>query len=120
MLAFFGGTGLRAADAPDAHAIPSVDGGTGSCSVEVTVKDASASPVYDAKVRVHIAYGFMRTHKMDLEVGSNVDGKARFSGLPEKVKEPLHFTATQGDRTGDWDFDPAEKCTATATITISK
>jgi hypothetical protein len=121
-LASYAGAPAQAAvdQAADAHSVPSVDGGIGSCSAEFTVNDGTGSPVYDAKVKVHIAYGFMRTHKLDLEVGTNVDGKARFTGLPEKVKEPLHFRAMQGDRQGDADYDPAENCGAKQTIVVSK
>ena len=76
--------------------------------VEFTVKDAADSPVYDSKVRVHIAYGMFNAHKLDLEVGTNVDGKARFTGLPNRVKQPLQFKASQGDREGSAAYDPAE------------
>src|ERR1039458_5012053 len=82
--------------AADAHTVPAVDGGIGSCSAEFTVKDQVGSPVYDSKVRVHIAYGIF--HKLDLEVGTNIDGKARFTGLPNRVKQPLLFRVSQGDR----------------------
>ena len=62
----------------------------------------------------------MRAHKLDLEVGTNVDGKARFTGLPEKVKEPLHFKATQGDSEGEAVYNPTGNCTAKQTIALSK
>lgn len=121
-LAFCGGTPLHASGDPaaDAHTVPVIDGGIGSCSVEFTVTDKAGSPVYDAKVRVHIAYGFMRTHKLDLEVGTNVDGKARFTGLPDKVKEALHFRASQEDRKGGAVYDPTENCTSKQTVVILK
>jgi hypothetical protein len=102
----------------DAHAVPVIDGNIGPCSVEFTVTDASNAPVYDAKIRVHIAYRFLSAHKLDLEVGTNVDGRARVSGLPEKVKEALHFKASQADRYGDTFYDPAEGCTAKRAIVV--
>ena len=39
--------------------------------------------------------------KLDLEVGTNVDGKARVSGLPDRLKKGLFFEASEGDRTGN-------------------
>ena len=106
------------ASAADAHTVPAVDGGIGSCSAEFTVKDQAGSPVYDSKVRVHIAYGIF--HKLDLEVGTNIDGKARFTGLPNRVKQPLLFRVSQGDREGSAVFDPAEGCQAERAVVISK
>ena len=67
---------------PDPKSVPVVDGGIGDCSADFTVNDTAGAPVYAAKIKVHIAYGFMYARKLDLEVGTNVDGKARFTGLP--------------------------------------
>lgn len=106
--------------AAEAHKVPAIDAGIGSCSVEFTVNDPSGKPVYDAKVRVHIAYGFMNLRKLDLEQGTNVDGKARFTGLPQKAKQPLEFTATKDNLQGSATYDPANTCRATHTITLEK
>src|ERR1700691_2546751 len=73
----------------DPKTVPVIDAGIGPCSAEFTVNDASGAPVYDAKVRVQIAYGFMNLHKLDLEVGTNAAGKARFTGLPDKPRQGL-------------------------------
>ena len=81
--------------APDPKSIPVVDGAIGACSVDFTVTDEAAAPVYAAKIKVHIAYGFMYARKLDLEVGTNVDGKARFTGLPDRVKRGLFFEASE-------------------------
>lgn len=104
--------------AADAHTVPAVDGGIGPCSADFTVKDETNAPVYDSKIRVHIAYGLF--HKLDLEVGTNIDGKARFTGLPNRVKQPLQFRASQGDREGSATYDPAVSCRGVQTITITK
>src|ERR1700730_5210327 len=66
----------------DPKSIPVVDGGIGPCSADFTVTDAAGASVYAAKIKVHIAYGFMYARKLDLEVGTNIDGKARFIGMP--------------------------------------
>jgi len=112
---------VHAADeAAGPHSIPSVDAGIGSCSVVLTVRDESSAPVYAAKVRVHIAYGFAGAHKMDLEAGTNVDGKARFDGLPDRVKQALHFEASKDDREGSAFYNPSENCKAEHEIVIRK
>jgi len=111
--------GAAATDA-DPHAIPAVDGAIGSCSVDFTVKDGADAPVYNAKIRVHIAYGFLNAHKLDLEVGTNVDGKARFTGLPSKVKQPLFFDVSEGDRNGNASYDPADNCKAERSVVLVK
>jgi hypothetical protein len=104
----------------DPKSIPVIDGGIGPCSVDFTVTDATGAPVYDAKIRVHIAYRFMNTHKLDLEVGTNAAGKARFTGLPEKTRQGLVFHASEGIREGSVFDDPAKTCKATSTIALEK
>jgi hypothetical protein len=104
--------------AAEARKVPVIDAGIGSCSVEFTVNDPDGKPVYDAKIRVHIAYGFMNLRKIDLEQGTNIDGKARFTGLPNKVKQPLEFTATKNNLLGSAVYDPANSCKAAHAITL--
>jgi hypothetical protein len=62
----------------------------------------------------------MSTRKLDLEVSTNVDGKARFTGLPDRVKHGLFFEASEGDRTGDAFDDPSKTCQAQFSITLRK
>ena len=109
-----------AAQTPDPHSIPSVDGGVGPCSADFTITDADNKPVYAAKIKVHIAYGFMYVRKLDLEVGTNADGKARFTGIPDRVKRGLLFEASEGDRIGNAFQDPAATCEAKLAITLRK
>ncbi len=107
--------------AADAKQIPVVDGNAGPCSVEFTVTDGQGHPVYAANIDVHIAYGFMGVHKLDLQVGTNFDGKASFTGLPQKVKGgTMYFRASQGERTGSAFYDPTNNCTASEGIFLSK
>jgi hypothetical protein len=120
-LVFVGVPGVACASdtkPPDPNAVPSIDGGLGSCSVEFTVTDDAANPLYNAKIRVRILYGAFGLRKLDLEVGTNSNGKARFDGLPEKVRRPLEFTAVQGDRSTTLTHDPAEKCKASYTMVL--
>jgi len=96
---------------PGPHDVPAMDGGAGPCSVSYTVTDMNGAPVYDAKVRVHIEYGFVGARRLDLEAATNVDGKAQFKGLPKKVKgQLLYFRASQGQREGSATYDPQESC----------
>jgi len=116
-----GNTVSHASDSSaEAHTVPVVDGAIGPCSVEFTVQDSGGAPVYNAKIRVHIAYRFLNAHKLDLEVATNIDGKGRFNGLPSKLKQPLNFQASQGDREGSASIDPAETCKAERTVVILK
>ena len=73
-----------------------------------------------AKISVHIAYGFMNVRKLDLEVSTNADGKARFTGLPDRLKHGLYFRASEGDRSGEAFDDPANTCKAQFTIALRK
>jgi hypothetical protein len=113
---------LEAQNTPpvDPKTVPVIDGGLGPCSVDITVNDSNDAPVYDAKIRVHIAYRFMNLHKLDLEVGSNAAGKVRFTGLPDRTRQGLFFRASQGDREGSAFDDPAKTCKADLTIALEK
>ena len=108
------------AQTPDPHSIPSVDAGVSTCSADFTITDTDNKPVYAAKVKVHIAYGFASVRKLDLEVGTNVDGKARFTGLPDRLKRGLLFEASEGDRTGNAFDDVNNTCKAQFTITLRR
>jgi hypothetical protein len=105
---------------PDPKSVPVIDGGLGSCTADFTVTDSAAAPVYDAKIRVHIAYRFLSLHKLDLEIGTNADGKARVTGLPDRIKHPLHFQASQSDRIAEVSDDPATTCKAQFTLVLEK
>jgi hypothetical protein len=111
---------LLSAQTPDPKSIPVIDGGLGPCTADFTITGMDSKPVYLAKVKVHIAYGFMSARKLDLEVSTNVDGKARFTGLPDRVKRGLFFEATEGDRTGNAFDDPSKTCQAQFPITLRK
>lgn|SRR5512140_3539623 len=107
------------AQAPEKPAV--VDGGLGRCSLEVTVLGPDSKPVYAASVRVRIAYGFGGFHKLDLEVGTNVEGKARFTGLPSRVRRPpLEFEATKDELSGTLEYNPATECVAAHKIILEK
>jgi hypothetical protein len=110
---------------PPVHAAPVdpktvsvIDAGLGPCSADFTITDSTGAPVYGANISVHIAYGLLSAHKLDLQVGSNADGKARFTGLPDKTKQGLFFRASEGNREGSTFLDPAKTCKADLTIAL--
>jgi len=108
------------APADPAHVVPVMDGGIGPCTADFVIVDSSGAPVYAAKIKVHIAYGFLNVRKLDLELSTNVDGKGRFTGLPDRIKHGLYFEASEGDRSGEAFDDPTNTCKAQFTVTLRK
>lgn len=101
--------------------VPAIDGGLGRCSLELTVTTPDGKPAGAAMVRVHIAYGFGGFHKLDLEAGTNSDGKVKFTGLPFTVRRPpLEFHATKDQLEGAATYDPATVCHGTRDIKLAK
>src|SRR5580658_3928814 len=101
--------------------VPVIQGGVGPCSIELTVMGANGKPVYAASVKVHIAYGFGGMHRLDLEAGTNSDGKVKFAGLPARVQRPpLEFHASKDEFEGVAGFDPSSECQAKHDITLEK
>jgi hypothetical protein len=104
---------------PQTPEIPLVDGGLGACRADFTVKDGSGKPLYDAKVHVIIKYGFFSKRKTELEVGTNSDGKARVTGLPNMPKKPLEFSIKSGTVSTTVTDDPSDNCNATFDVTLT-
>jgi hypothetical protein len=111
---------LAISQTPDPHSTPTLDGGIGPCTAEFTITDSAGAPIYNAQIRVHIAYGTWSIRKLDLQLSTNVDGKARFTGLPNRIKHGLIFHASESDRTGEAFDDPANTCEAKFPITLLK
>ncbi len=102
-----------AAQAPE---VPKVDGGAGACWVDFTVT-ADRKPVYNAKIHVLVRYGLL--HKVDLEVGTNSDGKARVAGIPQNVKKPpLVFDIRKDHAVTTVQHDPAANCHASYDVAL--
>ena len=110
----------QAGSTPNAHAIPFIDGGIGACTADFTINDNAGKPIYDAQIKVHLSYGAFGVHKLDLQVGTNIDGKARFTGLPSKSKQGFFFQASKGDSTGSAFDDPTKTCNAQFTVALEK
>jgi len=97
--------------------IPIMDGEAGPCSLELTVM-AEAKPVAAANVKVHIAYGFVNAHRLNLEAYTNNQGKLKFIGLPSRVKRPLEFSAAKDNLSGIAVYDPKSECNAKQELTL--
>jgi hypothetical protein len=106
--------------APPAE-VPVINGNLGPCTVDFTILDNSEKPIFDAKIAVTILYGFKNKRKSELEIGTNSDGKARFEGLPDKLKKPpLEFKVSSGDLSKTVKHDPAADCHPNFTIALGK
>lgn len=110
----------QAGPMPNPKSIPFIDGGIGSCTADFTITTSAGAPIYDAQIKVHISYGMFGAHKLDLQVGTNADGKARFTGLPEKTKQGLFFQASKGNLTGSAFDDPSKTCNAQFTLALQQ
>ncbi|HKW62943.1 MAG TPA: hypothetical protein VJN89_10390 [Candidatus Acidoferrum sp.] len=108
--------GLLSAQAPQ---IPAVDAGLGSCRADFTVKDGSDKPIYNAKIHVLIKYGFLSKRKTELEVGTDSDGKAGVTGLPNMPKRPLEFSIKSGTVEKTVTDDPSDNCNAKFDVTLT-
>ena len=104
----------------DPKTITEIDAGLGPCSANFTVTDPAGSPIYNAKIRLHIEYGRFNLHKLDLEAGTNTAGKARFIGLPDKSKQGLFFRASAGAHETSVFDNPAQTCKKDFTVTMEK
>jgi hypothetical protein len=126
-LVILGVTALQAQSTPaqtpqpiDPKTITEIDAGLGPCSADFTVNDSSGSPIYNAKIRLHIAYGRLNLHKLDLEAGTNAGGKARFIGLPDKSKEGLFFRASAGTHETSVFDNPSQTCKKAFTVVVER
>jgi hypothetical protein len=111
----------QSSQTPPAQPVPAIDGGVGPCSLELTVTTADGKPAAAASVKVHITYRFGGFHKLDLEAGTNAEGKVKFTGLPSRVRRPpLEFHASKDQSLGTATFDPATECQAKRDIILGK
>jgi hypothetical protein len=101
--------------------MPVMDGGAGPCSLELRATTADGKPVYAATIKVHIAYGYAGFRRLDLEAGTNADGKVKFIGLPSRVhRPPLEFQASKDQLVGMVTYDPDEECQAKHDLVLDK
>ena len=109
------------APAPAEQAVPVIDGAAGPCTVDFTITTADGKPADAATVKVHIAYGFGGFHRLDLQAGTNAEGKVKFTGLPSRVRRSqLEFDASKDQLVGTATYDPATECHAKREIKLGK
>ena len=109
------------APSPKPDDIPVTDGTSGPCSIEFSVTDSDGKPVYAARIDVHLAYGAFGAHKLDMGVYTNAQGKAKFIGIPIRVrKPPVEFNAEKDDLVGVATMDPLTECQAKHDIVMDK
>ena len=107
---------LPQAPAPEPE-LPVLDAKLGVCSADFTVKDATGAPVYLAQVTVRVRYGPLNVKRMDLEVGTNVAGKARIKGLPDKARA-MTYDIQKDARKTTVDQDVEKICAAKFEVTL--
>ena len=105
--------------AQKAQEVPKIDGGVGACRADFTVRDGEKKPIYNAQISVQLRYGFMNMRKTDLQVGTNSDGKARFTGLPNFPKKPLAFHIKSGTVSKTVTDDPSTNCNAVYDVVLT-
>ncbi len=106
---------------PQPSDVTTTDAQSGPCSIELSVTGPDGKPVYAAKIDYHAAYGAFGAHKLDMSVYTNADGKAKFTGIPAKVKKPpIEFKASKDDLVGVATMDPGTECQAKHDIVMDK
>jgi hypothetical protein len=108
--------GISADALAGTNEVPVIDAGMGSCTADITVMDSGHHAIYKANISTRIRSGFAGVKKLDLEIGTNVDGKARFTGLPERSRDVLQFTADYEGRSNTVLLDSQKNCHATLTV----
>jgi hypothetical protein len=117
----FASQAQQPAQPQQADDIPTTDAASGPCSIELSVTSADGKPVYAARIDYHAAYGAFGAHKLDMGVYTNAQGKAKFTGIPAKVKKPpIEFNAKKDDLVGVATMDPATECQAKHDIVMDK
>ncbi|MGB6876988.1 MAG: hypothetical protein WBD87_13245 [Candidatus Acidiferrales bacterium] len=101
------------------QAVPKIDGGVGACTANFTIRDGANKPLYNAEISVQLRYGFMNMRKTDLQVSTDSNGKANFTGLPNFPKKPLEFHIKSGTVSKTVSDDPSENCTATFDVVLT-
>lgn len=99
--------------------VPKIDGGVGVCTANFTVRDGQNKPIYNAQISVQLRYGFMNMRKTDLQIGTDSNGKANFTGLPNFPKKPLAFHIKSGTVSKTVTDDPNSDCVATYNVVLT-
>jgi len=104
--------------APASSAVPEIGAGMGNCTVAFKITNLAGDGVYDAKITTTIRHGFMNKRRLDLEIGTNAGGQARFIQLPNEVKNPLVFRVRVSEENARYTWDPGNDCHASYTVPL--
>jgi hypothetical protein len=102
----------KAASSQPQSPVTEISADLGPCSADFHVMDLAGSPLYNAEIKTIIHYGFMSKRKLELQAGTNADGRARFVKLPAQSKQPLVFEVRYKDQTASLSIDPGTDCHA--------
>ena len=97
--------------------IPVLKAGIGTCAADFVVSDGNGKPVYQATIHARIRYGALSIKRMDVEVNTNDDGKARIEGLPSKAR-PIVYDIEKNDTKGTAQQDVTTGCLAALQVTL--
>ena len=116
----FGKSSFPQSQAQASSDVAAVKGEAGPCTADFVVSDSAGKGVYDAKIRIQIKYGFGGFHRLDAVVGTNFEGKARFEGLPERIKGIGEFTVNKGSQIKTVPYDPQTDCHPRHEVTLGE
>lgn len=97
---------------------PKISADLGSCSADFHVVDATAKPIYNARIHTLVRSGAFGIHKLDLEIHTDSDGRASIVNLPEVAKRPITFDVSNGSATTSLPYDPTQQCKAKFEVTL--
>src|SRR6476660_3684220 len=108
---------VQQAAEPPKPEVPALKAGLGTCAADFVVKDGDGKPVYQAMIHAKISYGALSVKRMDVEVSTNHEGKARIEGLPSKAK-PIVYDIEKNDTKGTAQQDVTTGCLAALQVTL--
>jgi hypothetical protein len=97
--------------------VPVLKAGLGTCAADFVVNDGNGKPVYQATIHARIRYGALSVKRMDVEVSTNDEGKARIEGLPSKAK-PIVYDIEKDGTKATAQQDVATGCLASLQVTL--
>ena len=102
---------------PSKSEVPALKAGLGTCAADFVVKDSNGKPVYQALVHAKIRYGALSVKRMDVEVSTNDEGKARIEGLPSKAR-PIVYDIEKAGAKATAQQNVASGCLASLQVTL--
>jgi len=101
---------LAADDSQPKIEVPKIDAGLGACYANFKVTDGNGKPIYDAKIHTLIRTGLFGIKKTDLQIGTNSNGLAKITGLPDYTKRAVNFEISKDGKTKSVPFEPGMNC----------